>query len=300
MPRWSCSTRSTCVRRLAGSTSRVDGLALNGELVHRAVSFHHELVVRGGLGNGEQRVLDVRGVHVDASHDDHVVAPAAKAPDPRRRPAAAARLEGDRGDVAGAVAEQRHRLLEQGREDELALVALVERRTGLRVDDLDEEVVLVDVEAVAHLEALGRDAGAAHLGEPVEVDRPEPGQHPFDLLAQTLGPRLAAEQAELELQRRPGRCPRRARPARSRARTTASRRAPARRGRARSIACRAVKPPETGTTGAPIRSAPWWKPWPPVNRPYVFALCTSIPGRTPASVMHRAISSVQASRSAAV
>ena len=68
----------------------------------------------------------------------------------------------------------------------------------------------------------------------------------------------------------------------------------------RSIAWRADIPPETGTTGAPIRSAPWWKPWPPVKSPYVFALCTSIPGRTPASVMQRAISSVHASRSARV
>jgi len=36
------------------------------------------------------------------------------------------------------------------------------------------------------------------------------------------------------------------------------------------------------------------------NRPYVLALWTSIPGRTPARVMHRAVSSVHASRSAAV
>ena len=147
-------------------------------------------------------MLDVRRVHVDASDDDHVVPPAAQAADPRRRPAAAARLEDDGGDVARAVAKQRHRLLAERREDELALCALVERRAGLRIDDLDEEVVLVDVEAVALLEALGRDAGAAHLGESVEVDRSESRQRTLDLLAQPLGPGLAAEQAELELQGR--------------------------------------------------------------------------------------------------
>ena len=201
MPRCSRSTRSTAVRRLAGSTFGGSGLALDGQLVHRAGSLDDELVVRRGLGDREERVLDVRGVDVDAAHDDHVVAPAAQAADPRRRPAAAARLEGDRGDVAGAVAQQRHRLLQQGREDELALDALVERRTGLRIDDLDEEVVLVDVQAVARLEALGRDARTAHLRQPVEVDCAKPGQRALDLLAQALGPGLAAEQAELELQR---------------------------------------------------------------------------------------------------
>ena len=34
-----------------------------------------------------------------------------------------------------------------------------------------------------------------------------------------------------------------------------------------SIAWRAVIPPETGITVHPIRSAPWWKPRPPVNSP---------------------------------
>ena len=212
-------------------------------------------------------MLDVRRVHVDAAHDDHVVAPPAQAPDPRRRPAAAARLEGDRRDVAGAVAEHRHRLLEQRREDELALDALVERRTRVRIDDLDEEVVLVDVEAVAHLEALGRDSRPAHLGEPVEVDRPEPGQRPLDLAR--AGPSVHGSPPN-----RPssscsaaGSIP---------ASCTACAITSAYDGVAtstcaprscRSIACRAVKPPETGRTGAPIRSAPWWKPWPPVNRP---------------------------------
>jgi hypothetical protein len=115
--------------------------------------------------------------------------------DPRRRPAAAARLERDRPEVAGAVAEQRHRLLDEGREDELALDVLVERRARLGIDDLDEEVVLVHVEAVAYLEALGRHARAAHLRQPVEVDRPQPGQGALDLRTESLGPRFAAEQA---------------------------------------------------------------------------------------------------------
>ncbi len=35
-----------------------------------------------------------------------------------------------------------------------------------------------------------------------------------------------------------------------------------------SVTCRAVIPPETGTTSAPSSIAPWWIPSPPVNSPY--------------------------------
>ncbi len=35
-----------------------------------------------------------------------------------------------------------------------------------------------------------------------------------------------------------------------------------------SVTCRAVMPPDTGTTVAPSSIAPWWMPSPPVNRPY--------------------------------
>ena len=45
-----------------------------------------------------------------------------------------------------------------------------DHRAGVRVDNFDEEVVFVHVQAVARLDALGRDTGPAHLGEPVEVD----------------------------------------------------------------------------------------------------------------------------------
>ena len=89
----------------------------------------------------------------------------------------------------------------QRREDELAFDALRERRAGVRIDDLDEEVVLMDVQPVARLQALGGDARPAHLRQPVEVHRAEAGQRVLDLAAQALGPRLAAEQAELEPQR---------------------------------------------------------------------------------------------------
>ena len=75
----------------------------------------------------------------------------------------AQRLAGQRRDVAGAVAQQRQRLLGQRREDELAVGAVRDGRAGLGVDDLDEEVVLLHVQAVARLGALGGDARADDL-----------------------------------------------------------------------------------------------------------------------------------------
>ena len=54
-----------------------------------------------------------------------------------------------RADVAGAVADQRQRLLGERREHELAFGARREGTAVRGIDDLDEEVVLLDVEAVA-------------------------------------------------------------------------------------------------------------------------------------------------------
>ena len=60
----------------------------------------------------------------------------------------------DVGDVARAVAQQRQRLLGERRDHELARLA---RATGSRVgvEHLDEEVVLVEVRAVARLALRG-------------------------------------------------------------------------------------------------------------------------------------------------
>jgi hypothetical protein len=64
-------TQVGCIHVLVG------GLATNRELVQHAGTLDDELVVRGGRGNGEERMLDVRGIHVDAADDEHVVAAAA-------------------------------------------------------------------------------------------------------------------------------------------------------------------------------------------------------------------------------
>ena len=58
-------------------------------------------------------------------------------------------------------------------------------------------MILPDVQAVLGLDALVRDARAHHLGQPVDVDRMHV-EGIFDLAAHRIGPRLGAEDADLE------------------------------------------------------------------------------------------------------
>src|SRR5213079_1190470 len=113
---------------------------------------------------------------------------------PRKRAAAGARLARDRREVARAIAQQRQRFLRQRREDELADIAVVDGLAALRIDDLDEKVILAHVRAVTRLDALERDARAHHLRQAVDVDGFQPETR-LDLLSEPLRPRLAAEDA---------------------------------------------------------------------------------------------------------
>ena len=68
-------------------------------------------------------------------------------------------------DVPGAVAQQRECLLGDGGEHQLTLAALGQHLAGVRVDDLSDEVVLVDVHPSLG-GALEGDTGAGQLGDP--------------------------------------------------------------------------------------------------------------------------------------
>src|SRR5450631_1351430 len=70
---------------------------------------------------------------------------------------------------------------------------------GDRVDGLDQEVVLVDVQAVGGDYALGRHAGPDDLRQPVDVQGPQSEQVLYPG-AQLVGPGLGAEDASTQLQ----------------------------------------------------------------------------------------------------
>ena len=178
-------------------------LDLDLDLVERAFAEHDDLVARlDTLDIGEHR-LDGRGIDVDAPDDEHVVGARVHLAVPREDPPARAGPVAEAGQVAGAVADHRQRLLGERGEDQLALLAVGHRLAGRRVDHLDQEVVLVDVQAVL-VPAFVGDARADDLRQPVDVA----GRHAralLDLGARLVGPRLGAEQSHPQVERLRGR-----------------------------------------------------------------------------------------------
>ena len=173
---------------------------LDGEGVHGALAPDHELVVGLDVGTPDEHRLDLRGEHVDAPDDQHVVGAPGDAHDARVRAPADARLIDDPRDVAGAVAQHGLRPLGQGRDDQLAGLAHGQALAAIGVYGLEQEAVFPGVQAVARLDALAGDAGADDFRQAVDVDRLDP-QALVDLGAQGVGPRLGAVDADLEGQR---------------------------------------------------------------------------------------------------
>ncbi len=141
----------------------------------------------------QDQFLDLRREHIHAPHDHHVVAAArdllhAAESRPRR-----ARQQARQ--VARAVADHRHRLLGERREDQLAERAVGQHGAGFRVDDLRVEVVFPDRRAVLGLGAFAGHARAHHLRQAVDVHRRQPHAS-LDHRAHLGRPRLRAEDAD--------------------------------------------------------------------------------------------------------
>ena len=182
----------------------VDQLDLDLEVVHVILPAHHELVVRADLVRdplrADEHALDLRGEHVDALDDQHVVGAAHHLIHTRVRAAACARLVVDARDVLRAVAQHREALAQQRRHHELARLArrLPLERVG--VDDLGQKRVLRKVQAAAAL-ALAGNARAAELRHAVVVGHAD-AEVPLDPLAHLRRAALAAEDAVPQLVRR--------------------------------------------------------------------------------------------------
>ena len=105
-----------------------------------------------------------------------------------------ARLDHHGPDIPRAVTDQRQRLLGERGEHELSLRTRFKHRTGHRIDRLDQEVVLLDVQPVAD-GTFGGHTRPAHFRQPVEVERGQP-ERLLNLAPHGLRPRLPAEQPE--------------------------------------------------------------------------------------------------------
>jgi hypothetical protein len=126
-------------------------LDLDVDLVERAGAGDLDEVVRRGALDPQQRLLDLGGEDVDAADDQHVVGAPGDAAHACRASPAGTGLAVEAGDVAGAIADQRHRLAGERGDHQLAGLAFRDRLERLRVQTLDQEMILLDV----HPGALG-------------------------------------------------------------------------------------------------------------------------------------------------
>ena len=230
-------------------------LALHRQLVHRAVALHDQLVVRPDLGTLEQR----RARRSTGRRSRRARSPCRRGGRAGGRcgPAAAAGagLERERAEVAGPVAQQRQRLLGQRGEHQLALLAV--RAAGSPLSGSITSTRKWSSCTCSPARAVGTRRPPRARTSPTGrrgSSRSDPARARSASRSASLHgsppnrPISSRQLGRLDARRR-------APPARSRARRRGWTPAPGRRGRAAAAPAARLKPPDTGITVAPIRSA---------------------------------------------
>jgi hypothetical protein len=101
------------------------------QLVEPLRRTHLQNIVRGKPRLGREHRLDLRGKEVDPADDQHVVAPPLDPLDPPHRAAFAGE---EAGEIAGPVAEERHRFAGRRGENRFALLPVGKHRPGIGID----------------------------------------------------------------------------------------------------------------------------------------------------------------------
>ena len=115
------------------------------------------------LGKAAHHRLDRTRINVVPLHVDHVVRPAQDAADHPHEPSPArATLVGESDPIAGAVAQQRRPPPSQIGQHEFTFLARLEQPLAVRLDDLDDPLVLVEMHAAGVSPAL--EPGRTDLG----------------------------------------------------------------------------------------------------------------------------------------
>ena len=117
----------------------------DGQRVQPVDPLQDALEVRRKGWRTQDEFLDLGGEEVDAAQDDHVIRPASDLLHPSYGPGGAWQQPGE---VPRAIADHRHCLLGERREDQLALLAVRQYVTRDWIDHLWIEVVLPDMQAV--------------------------------------------------------------------------------------------------------------------------------------------------------
>ena len=182
------------------------GVVIDVEVFHLHVYDHGVIAVHGLEGDEvvggkllelHQDGLDLDREDVDALEDDHVVAAALHAVEADMVASAGAFTRQDAGQVARAVAQQRHGLTLERGEHELTDLSVGNGLEGVGIDDFDDVVVLPDVHAVL-LGALEGNARAAHLRHSEGVVGLD-AEHVLDALARIFRMGLSADHERAEL-----------------------------------------------------------------------------------------------------
>jgi hypothetical protein len=97
----------------------------------------------------QQGLLDLRRKHVDAANNQHVVGAPGNPAHFDRGAAARTRAPVERGDIARAVADNRHGLLGERGKHQFAIFAVGHRFERVGLDTFDQKMVFLNVHAVA-------------------------------------------------------------------------------------------------------------------------------------------------------
>ena len=141
-------------------------LDMHQQFIEAARARDFQLIDRRQLRQLQNHFLDLRWINIHAAHNQHVVA----APFDALHAAHGARRAGQqRGQVAGAVSDQRRTLLGQRGKHQFAFFAVRQNLLRLRVDDFRVEIILPHGQTVLRLQTFLRDAGAHHFRQTVDV-----------------------------------------------------------------------------------------------------------------------------------
>ena len=97
--------------------------------------------------------------------------------------------------VARAVADHRQRLLGQRRDDQFAGLAHRQRLQRLRIDDLEQEMILPAVQPGLNAMALAGHTRPHDFGQAVDVNRLEPEPN-LEIAAHGVAPRFRPKQPD--------------------------------------------------------------------------------------------------------
>ncbi len=167
--------------------------------IERSLAREYQLVVRGETGKIDEDGLDLRGIDVDAADDQHVVVTSGHAHEPHVGAAACARLVVEPGDVPRAIAHERQRVLRQRGDHQLAGLADRHRLERVRIDDLEQEMILPAVQARLLDVTFAGDARAHHFRKAVNVHRRD-AELILERAAHRFAPRLGPEYADAQRQ----------------------------------------------------------------------------------------------------